>query len=391
MAAPISTAASAAVSTAASTAVSVPVRRSMWCGCGRTWQWLADWRCPGCGGPWQAPPAPPFDPSAVAASAWSMWRYAAMLPSAGRVSLGEGGTPLVPLELPGGRVLAKLELFAPTGSYKDRGTAVLVNHLQAAGASTLVTDSSGNAGASLAAYAAAAGMAARVYLPAYTTLAKKRQVAALGADMVVVPGSRAAAGEAARQDATGVYTSHAWHPYVLAGLATCAWEIWEQTGGRLPDVVVCPAGQGTLLLGLVRGFGALRAAGLLAGDGPRLVAVQAAACAPLAAAWHGEPPPAGEGNTRAEGIRTAVPVRAAEVLRAVRDSGGAVLRVPDRRIEAAEQDLARAGLLVEPTGAVAVAALPEVRRMFGVDRTVLVSLTGSGLKSMEAGKQCQPL
>lgn len=374
--------------------IAAPPVAPLTCGCGDTWGNLADWCCPACGGAWEPPPAPPFDPAAVETTAWSLWRYAAMLPPAGLahpVRLGEGGTPLVPLELPGGPVLAKLEFLSPTGSYKDRGTALVVSQLRAAGASTLVTDSSGNAAASLAAYAAAAGLPARVYLPAHATGAKKRQVVALGAELVEVPGPRAAAGSAAQRDPGGVYAHHAWHPYGLAGLATCAWELWEQTDGRLPDTVVCPAGQGTLLLGLARGFASLRAAGLLAAS-PRLVAVQAAACAPLAAAWaaasgNGYPSPAGgvpvvESPTRAEGIRIVDPIRKAQVLRAVRDSGGAVFTVTEAQIEAAERDLAAVGMLVEPTSAVAVAGLPQVRRAWGPDVSAVVPLTGSGLKSM---------
>lgn len=386
--------------------ITAPPRSPLWCPCGAAWTGPAQWRCPGCGRPWECPQPPPFDPAAVDPGTWSLWRYAAMLPTTGRVTLGEGGTPLVPLDLPTGPVTAKLEFLSPTGSYKDRGTAVLVNHLLAAGATRVVADSSGNAGASLAAYAAAAGLAARVYVPAHAAEAKRRQIAALGAELVAVPGPRDAAASAARGDRTGAYASHSWHPYVLAGLATCAWEIWEQTGGSLPEVVVCPAGQGTLLLGLARGFAALRAAGLI-GTGPRLVAAQAAACAPLARAWRqgrgvpatGGTAPAAGGTapaapaarpTRAEGIATLAPVRADDVLRQVRDSGGAVFAVAEPAIEAAERELARAGVLVEPTSAVAVAALPQVRRQFGPDASVLVPLTGSGLKSIGEAHGADP-
>jgi threonine synthase len=342
------------------------------------------WRCPRCRQPWELAAPPGFDRQAIVAETWSMWRYAAMLPATAAVTLGEGGTPLVPVDVPEGGFLAKLEYFSPTGSYKDRGTAVMVNHLRALGVERVVEDSSGNAGASLAAYAAAAGMRARVYLPAHASATKKRQIADAGAEVVEVPGGRAAAAEACRRDPDphAVYASHCWNPLFLCGQSTCAWEIWEQLGGALPDAVVCPAGQGNLFLGLARGFTALRAAGVAAAL-PAMYAVQAAACAPVAGAWQAggpDPVPVVEGTTIAEGIRTSRPVRGREILRAVRETGGAAVAVDDDAIRAAQRHLLRAGLSVEPTAAAAVAALPLLRDRLGGAR-VVVPLTGSGLKS----------
>ncbi|GIJ73869.1 pyridoxal-phosphate dependent enzyme [Virgisporangium ochraceum] len=342
------------------------------------------WRCPDCGAPHDFTDLPPFDPGSIDTGTWSMWRYAAMLPVKPVVTLGEGATPLVPVHLPGGSFLAKLEHLNPTASYKDRGTSAAVSHLVTHGADHLVEDSSGNAGASIAAYAAAAGVTARVYVPATASAAKLRQIAAAGADVVPVPGPRSAAYTAARGDTRGVYASHVWHPAFLLGHRTCAWEIWEQHGRRLPAVVACPVGQGNLFLGLAHGFRALVGAGL-AGRMPRMVAVQAAACAPVAAAWRSgaaDPSTVDERPTVAEGIRTASPVRGRDLLRVVRSTGGAVLTVSDAAIGAAQRDLAAAGLLVEPTGAVAVAALGELRRRFDAEiAEILVPLTGSGLKT----------
>lgn len=339
------------------------------------------WCCPGCGGPWEFTDLPPFDPDSIDTGTWSMWRYAAMLPVKPVVSLGEGATPLVPVHLPDGSFTAKLEHLNPTASYKDRGTSVAVSHFVTHGADHLVEDSSGNAGASLAAYAAAAGVTARVYVPDTASAAKRRQITAAGAVVVPVPGPRSAAYLAARADTSGVYASHVWHPAFLLGHRTCAWEIWEQHGRRLPAVVACPVGQGNLFLGLARGFRSIVDAGL-ADRVPRMIAVQAAACAPVAAAWrsgHDEPSAVDEGRTVAEGIRTASPVRGRDLLRVVYASGGAVFTVTDTAIRGAQRDLAVAGLLVEPTGAVAVAALGRIRRRFGSE--ILVPLTGSGLKT----------
>lgn len=339
------------------------------------------WCCPHCGGPWEFTDLPPFDPDSIDTGTWSMWRYAAMLPVKPVVSLGEGATPLVPVHLPDGSFLAKLEHLNPSASYKDRGTSVAVSHFVTHGADHLVEDSSGNAGASLAAYAAAAGVSASVYVPSSASSAKIKQIAVAGAEVVRVPGPRSAAYASARRDTRGVYASHVWHPAFLLGHRTCAWEIWEQHGRRLPAVVACPVGQGNLFLGLAHGFRSIVAAGL-ALRMPRMVAVQAAACAPVAAAWRSRsvvPLLVDEESTVAEGIRTASPVRGRELLSVVRRTGGAVFAVSEAAILAAQRDLAAAGLLIEPTGAVAVAALGEIRQRFNAE--ILVPLTGSGLKT----------
>lgn len=341
-----------------------------------------DWHCSG--HPLELAGVPPFDAAAVDTSAWNMWRYAAALPVAPRVSLGEGGTPLVPVEIDGARCYAKLEYLNPTGSYKDRGTAVLLSHLLAHGAKAVVEDSSGNAGASLAAYCAAAGVQARVYVPASAPVGKKRLIERFGAALVEIPGSRAAATDAVRQAAQHTpYASHAWSPYFIAGQMTCAWEIWEQLGRRAPDAIVCPVGYGGLLLGLARGFRALLDAGLIE-QLPRLYAAQSAACDPLVRAWErGGPVEAVEqGQTVADGITVTQPLRAAELLAALRDSGGAALRVSDEAVLAAQAALTRRGLLVEPTGAVGAAALAAARRLGGADALFVVPLTGSGLKTL---------
>src|SRR5690606_17803360 len=133
---------------------------------------------------------PPFDADAIVAHDWSLWRYGAMLPAEKRFSLGEGGTPLTRTEINGLPVYAKLEYLNPTGSFKDRGTAVIVNHLLAHGVTDVVEDSSGNAGASLAAYTSATGIHARIFAPASAPQGKKKLIAAFGAELVEIPGPR---------------------------------------------------------------------------------------------------------------------------------------------------------------------------------------------------------
>ena len=318
----------------------------------------------------------------------SVWRYAAALPVPleHAVSLGEGWTPLLPGEWHGTRVHYKLELMMPTGSFKDRGTTVLVSYLKSRGVTRVLEDSSGNAGASLAAYAAAAGLTCRILVPETASYPKIAQIAAAGADVVTIRGSRQDVAEAAmRQSAELFYASHNWQPMFVEGTKTLAYELWEQAGFTAPDNVVVPLGYGSNVLGADRGFGELLRAGEIARR-PRLFGIQSAHCAPYEAAFRAGVETIGPVEVRptmAEGIATPRPTRGPEVLRAVRESGGRVVAVEEAEIVVALRDLARRGLYVEPTAAVAAAGLTRLLAS-GVIRprenTVLV-LTGSGLKA----------
>lgn len=343
-----------------------------------------------CGGILEVEGAPAFDPTRVEQDDLTLWRYRHALPLPEEplpVTLGEGMTPLVAATWGNLPVLLKCEFLNPTGSFKDRGTAVLVTALAAAGAQHVVEDSSGNAGSSLAAYAARAGLRATVYVPAHASPVKQAQIAAYGAQVIPVPGPRAAASQAVLQAISqgATYASHVYHPLIRHGMKTVAFEVWEQTAWRSDltslGAVVLPVGHGSLLLGLAQGFRELLAAGCLASV-PPLFGVQAAACAPLAAAWErGEEDavPVAEGETVAEGVRIAAPVRGRAVLEAVRASGGAILTVTDEEALVAQRRLAHQGFYVEPTSALAAAALERLcDRLAG---TVVVVLTGSGFKS----------
>ena len=338
-----------------------------------------DWHCDG--GRLRIRNLPAYGHTLRDTGTWGLWRYAAMLPAQRHMTLGAGGTPLVPVQLAGHSFLAKLEYCNPTGSFKDRGTELMVNHFLAQGVDAVVEDSSGNAGASLAAYAAAAGIHARIFAPADAPAAKLAHIRAYGADLVTVPGPRQAAADACLAAAQStVYASHAWSPFFLAGQMTCAWEIYEQCGA--PDAVLCCVGHGGLFIGLARGFQALLDAGLLARL-PRMIVVQAAACDPLVRAWErglDEPEPLTPRAGVADGISVAQPVHGAEILRVLRASGGCALRVSDEEILAARNQLWQRGLLVEPTSAVPVAALLAGRAH--VSGRVVIPLTGSGLKTL---------
>jgi threonine synthase len=359
--------------------------------------------------------APCFDPARVDANTYTLWRYREALPlpdGARPVTLGEGWTPLVDLEWNGRLVRFKAESLNPTGSFKDRGAALLVTALRAAGVREVVEDSSGNAGAALSAYAARGGLDATVYVPAHASPVKQAQIAVYGAHIVAIPGSRsdtaAAVLEAAERGA--VYATHAYSPFYPQGMKTVAYELWEQCGGCAPESIVVPVGHGGLLLGLHSGFGELLSAGLIR-RWPRLIGVQARACAPLARAWEGGASavaPVLEGDTIAGGVRIAAPPWGQQVLAAVRQTDGAILALSDEAALAAQAQLARLGLYVEPTSALAVAALDHLRQDPGeplarlglyveptsalavaaldhvgqnLGQTPVVVLTGSGFKS----------
>lgn len=354
--------------------------------CGNTSAKPTDWHCTECGGPLEIADLPSFDAAAINPKEWSLWRYAAMLPVEKRFSLGAGMTPLVQSEVDGQKFYAKLDYLNPTGSYKDRGTATLINHLLAQGVQHVVEDSSGNAGSSVAMYASGAGMAARIYVPATAPAAKKRQIA-MSAEVVEIGGSRqdvtdACLMEVERGDA--VYATHAWNPYFIAGQMTAAWELWEQLGRIAPDAVISPVGQGLYLLGYARGFQKLLDAGLI-DRMPRIYAVQAAACDPIVRGYVADletPPSVEQGQTIADGIVTTKPVRGTAVLQAIRKSKGAAFHVQEDEIQSARATLAKKGLFVEPTSATTLAALPQViAHLKQPDAKIVLALTGHGLKS----------
>ena len=345
------------------------------------------WRCD-CGGAWEPIERTDFDSTQIDTADTSIWRYRRLYgldfeqPS---VRLGAGGTPLLPLDFDGREVRFKPEYLAPTASFKDRGTAVMINVLVHQGITHVADDSSGNAGASVAAYAARAGVRADIFVPAYASPAKQAQIAVYGAKVHPIPGPRSNAKLAAFEAAErGVaLASHAYHPGFLVGQQSIAWELWEQLGHRAPDWFVVPVGQGLHLLGVWLGYRRLRAAGLV-DRLPRLVAVQAAKLAPLCRAFEAglEIVPAVEPTTPsvAEGLAINEPARGRRLLQAIRETGGTCVAVEDDAVLAAQRRLARQGLFIEPTSATAVAALEVVLLQVAADEMIVVPLTGSGLK-----------
>ena len=296
---------------------------------------------------------------------------------------GEGWTPLLVGDKAPFRSFLKNESLNPTGSFKDRGAAMLINSIGAA--DLVLDDSSGNAGAALAAYAARAHIKARIYVPASAPTAKKDQISRYGAQLYPINGNRdavSAAAEAAAVDSAVVYASHVWHPGYALAMQTIAWEIWEQLGYRAPDWVVMPVGNGSLLRGIRWGFRALQK-GKQIRKLPRLVGVQAANCAPLVALGEDayRPHEFAAQPTVADGAAVPNPPLIDTMARAIAATRGLTLAIPEAEILPAQAALARGGLFVEPTAALPLAALSQLYPYLQPQHSIVLILTGHGFKS----------
>ncbi len=345
-------------------------------------------RCPRptCRGPLQPKRNIVFDASLIEPMMNGMWRYLHMLPPVldTPITLGEGGTPLLRMTN-GDLVYVKNETLNPTGSFKDRGAALLINTIQGQN-KIVIDDSSGNAGAALAAYAARAGRQARIFVPANASESKKQQIRRFGAGIVEVEGDRDATSQAAdafSQQPDVFYASHVWHPGYSLAMQTISWEIWEQLGRRAPEWVIMPVGNGSLLRGVRWGFRSLQKAKYIK-NLPRLVAVQAASCAPLLARSRDAYRPGDfQCNlTIADGVAIPNPALIDAMWAAVRKTRGRVIAVPDPEIVQAQTTLLQHGFWVEPTAALPYAALPYLEQLIKPNDTVVIILTGHGFKGL---------
>ncbi|WP_433628562.1 pyridoxal-phosphate dependent enzyme [Halomicrococcus sp. NG-SE-24] len=327
-----------------------------------------------------------------------LWAFEEFLPVRRVVSLGEGFTPLA--DAPDWDAQFKLDCVFPSGSFKDRGATVTLSRAAELGVERVLEDSSGNAGAAIAQYAARAGIDADIYVPADVKESKLAAIERSGATTVRVEGSRqdvtdacvrsvegagrrpadSESGRSPRQSGEGWYASHAWNPAFFAGTMTFALEVAAQRDWSVPDAVVTPLGHGTLFLGAYRGFRALVDAGWT-DEMPRLLGVQANGVAPIAAELHGDAD--GERNDVADGIQITRPARRDQILDAVEATDGDAIALDADVTDDALDALRRSGFYVEPTSAVAVAGLSAYRErgVLGDDEDVVVALTGSGLKS----------
>ena len=333
----------------------------------------------------------------LASRAPGMWKWRELLPlpqGAAPVSLGEPETPLIPLDRValrnGARApVVKDEGRLPTGSFKARGMAAAVSMAKHFGVTRIALPTNGNAGAALAAYAARAGMTSLVICPAETPEINIRETAAYGAEVIVADGQIDECGRIVGEGAAAGHwfdCSTLKEPYRLEGKKVMGLELAEQFGWELPDAIFYPTGGGTGLIGMWKGFDELEKIGLIGSKRPRMIAVQAAGCAPMVRAWE-----AGEefaerwegAATMATGIRVPKAVGDFLILRAVRESGGAAIAVEEEAIMEAVDDAARLdGMLLCPEGGAVLASWRQAlqRDLVGADEKVVLFNCANGNK-----------
>ncbi|MBI4545815.1 MAG: threonine synthase [Gemmatimonadetes bacterium] len=340
---------------------------------------------------------PHFRPGDLAARGPTVWRYAEVLPvrdPAFRLTLGEGFTPLLATprlaaELRLERLWVKDEGQNPTGSFKARGLAVAVARAWELGVRAVAIPSAGNAGSAAAAYAAAAGLEAHVVVPRDTPRPILEEIRSLGAELELVDGLIT---DAAARVAEGAAV-HGWfdlstlkEPYRVEGKKTMAYELFEQLGRRLPQVILYPTGGGTGLVGMWKAFQEMERLGWIGPERPRLISVQAAGCAPVVRAWEAgadAAEPWADAQTYAAGLRVPRAVGDFLMLRAIRESGGAAVAVADDEMARAVALVGRTtGIFAAPEGAATAAAVPCLleRGWLRGDEEVVLFNTGSGLK-----------
>lgn len=325
-----------------------------------------------------------------------LWRYGELLPvvdDRSIVSLGEGFTPIVSLKNGGGRLLLKDDGLLPTGTFKARGMCVAVSRAKELGVRRFAVPSAGNAAGALACYVARGGLEAVVYMPVDTPLSMRRECEAFGASVRLVEGSISDAGRVMRSELAGkgfFDVSTLREPYRVEGKKTMGLEIAEQLGFELPDVIVYPTGGGTGVVGMWKAFGELEELGWIGSRRPRMVSVQAEGCAPIVKAFMegrekvDEPYP--NPSTVASGLRVPQPYASEQILKVLRESGGAAVTVSDREMLDAMCTLAaKEGVFACPEGAATYSAYRKmiddgfVKR----DETVLLYNTGTGLKYLD--------
>jgi len=343
-----------------------------------------------CGGAFELEKEPPkLAVGRLKGRANSIWRYREALPiirDENIITLGEGMTPLIKETILGKEVLLKLDYLFPSGSYKDRGASVLVSKIKELGIKTVIDDSSGNAGAAIAAYCARAGITCEIYCPESASRGKLVQISLYGAKLNKIPGSREDTAKVIREKAKEVfYASHNWNPLFMEGTKTVFYEIYEQLDWKVPDSIIMPVGYGSIILGIALAGRELKDMGVIS-HLPRLIAVQTEAIPPIYEAFtKGETkvtPLAQVRYTYAEGIACTHPIRGEQILEVLRQTDGEVIKVSEEEIAEGINVLAQKGIYVEPTSAVVVGALKKSLKIKEGKTNVLI-LTGSGLKATD--------
>jgi threonine synthase len=320
-----------------------------------------------------------------------MWRYSDVLPDATPVTLGEGFTPMLPSR-EFSTVYIKDEGLNPTGSFKARGLSACVTMAKHYGLKKLAIPSAGNAGSALAAYAAAAGIEAHIFMPKDVPLANRVECEAYGAHITLVDGliSDCARMVAEKKEKEGWFdVSTLKEPYRVEGKKTMGYEVAEQLGWRLPQGIIYPTGGGVGLLGMWKAFDEMEELGWIGPQRPQMIAVQASGCAPIVKAWDAGATASEfwpNATTLAAGLRVPKAYGDYLILEILKQSGGAALAVSDEEIMAAVRHWALVeGTFAAPEGAASLVAYRKLRerRFFGPDDSVVLFNTGSGLKYLD--------
>ncbi len=340
-----------------------------------------------CGGLWKLDFKPPkFDLSLIDGSEWSIFRYRKFMPLEGEywrdISLGEGRTPIIRFDED---VLLKMDYLMPTLSFKDRGAAVLIAHCKSIGVDSVLQDSSGNAGNSIAAYSAKVGIDCEIFLPEGTSPKKINMIKSHNTKVSVVPGSRDNCANVCREkvDKEGkYYANHVYNPIFYEGTKTYIYEVYEQLR-RIPENIFIPLGNGTLFIGIIKGLEEFIESGIIK-NMPQITAVQSENCAPLAKAiisGDNKPAKIKPKPTMAEGIAIGEPKRGEEILEYAYKYAIKIITAPENRILEAREALAEKGIYVEHTTAATYAGYLQQKDINRNISDCLIPMCGAGLKS----------
>lgn len=302
-----------------------------------------------------------------------------------QVSFNEAITPLAKAKVSGVSILVKMDSLQPTGSFKDRGAALVINYLKNLGIKSIAEDSSGNGGSAYAGYAAKGEIECNIFVPAGTSLGKTIQTRMYGANCIEVEGTREDVAQAAINSSKthgSYYVGHNWHPLFIEGVKSIAYEVWEQCGYKAPDNFVAPVGNGSLLAGAYLGFSELLKSGEI-DKLPRLFGIQSESIQPFVQVFNGKEAKTISMSTVAEGIKIQRSSRLNEIIEFVRGSEGRFISVSDHEIKLALKDMGQQGYFIEPTSATAFAGIARLLQRGDIgeqDLTVGV-ITGNGLKT----------
>lgn len=328
------------------------------------------WKCPKCGSPIEIIYDKTFEPRGN-----GLHRYSSLFPFKPVKTVGEGGTPLVVDEENNAKLLFKLEYLNPSGSFKDRGTALAIGYGYLLGYKSVVEDTSGNTGISVTLYSRVYGLKPLIIMPKNAPLGKKKLVKLLGGEIIEAKNRGEASKIVSNYVKSSYYVAHIWSYFYIIGASTISYEVYEEYG--VPDYMIVPVGSGGLFLGLMNGFEYLYTQGLIR-HVPKPVVVQGYSVQPVYEKLYGEKI-AGEESDLADGIMVPEPPRINEILEYIGKYNGKIVLVGNSEIKQALQELLDKGFIVEPTSATVYAAYKKMIDEFR-GKEVLLPLTGSGLK-----------